>query len=96
MNGGVGLVRPGCGQRAGGVLAEEADEFGAGVRPAGVGIGAVRDTTGPGMAALVDGPALGQDQRGWVMIEVLDTAAARRALARRNCPARAAASRCGP
>src|SRR5690348_12229789 len=51
---------PGSGQRAGGVLAEETDEFGAGVRPARVGIGAVRGATGPGMPAVVDGPALRQ------------------------------------
>src|ERR1039458_10723774 len=42
------------------MLVEEADELGAGVRPAGIGVGPVRDTSGPAMPALVDGPALGE------------------------------------
>jgi hypothetical protein len=50
------------------VLVEEAGELGAGVRPVGVGVGAVRDATGPGMAALVDGPALGQGRAHGVLV----------------------------
>src|ERR1035438_6686293 len=58
----------GCCTRAGRVLVEEADELGAGVRPVGVGVGAVRDTAGPGMAALVDGPVLGQGRARGVLV----------------------------
>src|SRR6185295_14006082 len=57
-----------AGWRDGGVLAEEAGELGAGVRPAGVGVGAVRGTTGPGMPAAVDGPALGQGRARRVLV----------------------------
>src|SRR2546423_1800521 len=54
--------------RDGGVLAEEAHELGAGVRAGGVGVGAVRGTTGPGMPAVVDGPALGQGRACGVLV----------------------------
>src|SRR5580700_8418695 len=57
-----------AGWRGGGVLVEEADELGAGVRPVGVGVGPVRGATGPGMSALVDGPALGQGRACRVLV----------------------------
>src|ERR1700745_1372723 len=57
-----------AGRRGGGVLVEEAYELGAGVRPAGVGVGTVRGTTGPGVPAVVDGPALGQGRARGVLV----------------------------
>src|ERR1700693_437893 len=52
----------------GGVLVEEADELGGGIWSAGVGVGLVRDTAGPVVSALVDGPAFGQGRAGGVVV----------------------------
>ena len=50
------------------MLVEEADELGARIRPAGVGVGPVRDAAGPAMSALVDSPAFGHGGPGGVLV----------------------------
>src|SRR5215470_1064386 len=56
------------GLAGGAVLAEEADDLGAGVGPVGVGVGAVRDAAGPGMPGSVDDPALGEGCAGGILV----------------------------